>query len=144
MGYSTTYSRSIDAKPVNIFNLLVDFGAIGNLLPDVIESVSVEGSGVGSERTILFYDQEIPIVERLDLVVAPSLISYSIVNDSPLPLDRYHAVVKLDPIGADQCELTYASNWKAKGAPNSEVNSLIGGFYESIVASVVKALDVHN
>lgn len=40
------------------------------------------------------------IVGRLEALVDGSLISYSIINEAPLPLDRYHSVISLLDEGA--------------------------------------------
>ena len=78
------------------------------------------------------------IVERLEALVDGSLISYSIINDAPLPLKQYHSVIALSDEGSG-CKIRWSSNWIAKGAPEEEVRDLIAGFYRDIFAGVVRA-----
>jgi len=98
----------------------------------------LEGSGIGSVRTIRMKGKDGVIVERLEALVDGSLISYSIINDAPLPLEQYHSVIALSDEGSG-CKIRWSSNWIAKGAPEEEVRDLLAGFYRDIFAGVVRA-----
>jgi hypothetical protein len=138
MPYSATFETSTNIPRSTIYSRLADFGGLKKYFPDAIDSCDLEGSGVGSIRTIRMKGMEGVIVERLEALVDGSLISYSIINDAPLPLERYHAVISLSDDG-EGCKISWSSNWFPKDASQEEVRRLIAGFYRDIFDGVVRA-----
>jgi Polyketide cyclase / dehydrase and lipid transport len=138
MPYSATFEDSTNIPRRTIYSRLADFGGLKKYFPEAIEECDLEGSGIGSVRTIRMKGKDGVIIERLEVLVDGSLISYSIINEAPLPLERYHSVIALSDEGAG-CKIRWSSNWIAKGAPEKEVRELIAGFYRDIFAGVVRA-----
>ena len=85
--------KDIQAPAAEVWAQLADFGGIKAGGP--IESVSVEGEGVGMVRTLVMGGAS--VVERLEEHDAERLtFTYAIINeDSPLPFDNYSATVNL-------------------------------------------------
>jgi hypothetical protein len=138
MPYSATFEGSTRLPRKTIYSRLADFGGLKKYFPEAIEECDLEGSGIGSVRTIRMKGKDGVIVERLEALVDGSLISYSIINDAPLPLEQYHSVIALSDDGSG-CNIHWSSNWIAKGVPKQEVRDLIAGFYRDIFAGVVRA-----
>jgi hypothetical protein len=138
MPYSATFEGSTHLPRTTIYSRLADFGGLKKYFPEAIEKCDLEGSGIGSVRTIRMKGKDGVIVERLEALVDGSLISYSIISDAPLPLEQYHSVIALSDEGSG-CKIHWSSNWIAKGAPEQEVRDLIAGFYRDIFAGVVRA-----
>jgi Polyketide cyclase / dehydrase and lipid transport len=138
MPYAATFEGSTTLSRDKVFSRLADFVGLRKYFPEAVESVEFTGSGIGSERTIRMKGNDGVIVERLEALVDQRLISYSIINNAPLPLDRYHAVITLADDGAG-CKISWSSNWVAKGASPHEVRDLLIGFYRDIFAGVVRA-----
>ena len=138
MAYSVMVERTIAAPRAKVFAALMDFGGIDKLLPDAIESCTVEGSGIGSCRHIVLKGQPGKVVERLEAAYDERLFSYSIVDESPLPLDHYHAVVVLKDAPNGGCTVAWGSNWVAKGASNDEVKGLLSGLYTALIDALAK------
>jgi hypothetical protein len=138
MPYSATFEDSTTLPRRTVYTRLADFGGLKKYFPEAIEECDLEGSGIGSVRTIRMKGTDGVIVERLEALVDGSLISYSIINEAPLPLERYHSVIALSDEGSG-CKIRWSSNWIAKGAPEKEVRELIAGFYRDIFAGVVRA-----
>jgi hypothetical protein len=138
MPYSATFEGSTALPRKTMFSRFADFGALKRYFPEAIEECDLAGSGIGSVRTIRMKGRDGVVVERLEALVDGSLISYSIINDAPLPLERYHSVIALSDEGAG-CKIHWCSNWIAKGAREHEVRDLIEGFYKGIFAGVVRA-----
>jgi hypothetical protein len=138
MTYSATFESSTKISRNTIYSRLADFGALKKYFPDAIESCELKGSGIGSVRTIRMKGKDGVIAERLEALVAGSLISYSIINEAPLPLERYHSVISLSDDGQG-CKISWSSNWIPKGPSQEEVRDLIVGFYRDIFDGVVRA-----
>jgi hypothetical protein len=136
MPYSATFEGSTRLPRKTIYSRLADFGGLKKYFPEAIEGCDLEGSGIGSVRTIRMKGKDGVIVERLEALVDGSLISYSIINDAPLPLERYHSIIALSDEGSS-CRIHWSGNWIAKGAPEQVVRDLITGFYRDIFAGVV-------
>jgi uncharacterized protein YndB with AHSA1/START domain len=138
MAYSVLVERTVAAPRSKVYAALVDFGGINKLLPDAIESCKLEGSGIGANRHIVLKGQPGKVVERLEAAYDGHLFSYSIVAESPLPLEHYHAVVQLEDAPNGGTYIAYGSNWVAKGAPEAEVKAMLTGLYNAIIDALAK------
>jgi Polyketide cyclase / dehydrase and lipid transport len=140
MGYSVLVDRTIPVSRSKVFACLMDFGGIKKLAPDAIESCELKGSGVGAVRTIALKGAPGKVVERLDCAYEQAVFSYSIIGDSPLPLDHYHANVTLADAPNGGCRIAWGSNWTAKGAPDAEVVAMLTGLYNGLIDAMAKQL----
>jgi hypothetical protein len=138
MAYSVLVERTVPVSRAKIYAALVDFGGIGKLLPDMIETCTLEGSGIGSCRHITLKGTPGKVVERLEAAYDGHLFSYSIVDECPLPFDRYHAVVQLEDAPNGGCYVAYGSNWVPKGATADEVKGMLNGLYNAIIDAIAK------
>jgi hypothetical protein len=139
MGYSVMVERTVALSREKVFATLMDFGGIMKLLPDMLETCRLEGSGVGALRHITLKGTPGSVVERLDAAYDGHLFSYSIVAECPLPFEHYHAVVTLEDAAGGGCFIRYGSNWVAKGLPHAEVVGMVSGLYNGIIDAIVKA-----
>ena len=140
MAYGARVERTIPVPRARIFALLVDeFGAIDKLMGAAVESCKVEGSGIGMVRHVRAAGLPGLLSERLDAAHDGRLFSYSLVGESPLPLDDYVAVVTLADAPNGGCAISWASNWVAKGAPVEAVRKMLTGLYEGIIDALVRA-----
>lgn len=124
----------INAAADAVFKDISDFGNLARL--DVIESCTVEGSGVGAVRTVTFTDPKLGVVvERLESYDPRSrTLSYRIINDNCLlPVENYLATVRVLEDGPQACILEWGSVFTPRGAPEQEVRPLFEGFYTEAV-----------
>ena len=138
MAYSVLVERTVAVPRSKVYAALVDFGGINKILPDAIESCTLEGSGIGACRHIVLKGQPGKVVERLEAAYDGHLFSYSIVAESPLPLGHYHAVVQLEDAPNGGTYIAYGSNWVAKGAPEADVKAMLTGLYNAIIDAIAK------
>jgi hypothetical protein len=138
MGYAVVVDRTIPVSRAKVFAALMDFGGVGKLLPDAIESCTLTGDGVGAVRTIKLKGAPGQVVERLDCAYDQSVFAYSIIAESPLPLDHYHANVTLSDAAGGGCRVIWGSNWTAKGAPEAEVRTMLTGLYTGLIDALAK------
>ena len=120
------------------FARLADFGGIGKFMPEV-ESVEMQGDGIGAVRTVRVKGIPAGMEERLEALVDGRLLSYSIINETPLPLERYHAVVELDDAPGGGCRVRWGSNWVAKGVPETTVREMLVALYERLIEGIAAA-----
>jgi hypothetical protein len=139
MPYSVVVDRTVPLSRERFFAHLADFGAIAKLLPDGIESFTIEGEGVGAVRRVKLRGTPGTIVERMECAFDQRVFSYSVIEEAPLPIEAYHAVVMLDDAPDGGCRVVYASNWRPKGASVEEVRVMLTGLYNTIIDAVVKA-----
>jgi hypothetical protein len=138
MPYAVSVDHTIPVARSKVFAALMDFGGIGKLLPDAIESCALTGDGVGAVRTIKLKGAPGEVVERLDCAFESQLFAYSIIAPSPLPLDHYVAVVTLADAAGGGCRVVWGSNWVATTAPEVEVRTMLTGLYDNLIGALAK------
>jgi len=132
MAYGALVERTIPMSRKEFFARLADFGGIGKFMPEV-ESVEMRGDGVGAVRTVRIKGIPIGMEERLEALVDGRLLSYSIINETPLPLQHYHAVVELDDAPGGGCRVRWGSNFVAKGVPDEQVREMLVRLYGNLI-----------
>lgn len=131
-------AATINASPDDVWRVVSDFGGIDNIL-DVVQSVTIEGSGVGALRTLTMQDGA-HVVERLDSQDDQArTLSYSIVS-SPLPIEDYAATMSVREISTHECELTWSSTFRASGTTEAAAKELVEGIYAAGFAGLKKLL----
>ncbi|MGH7804586.1 MAG: SRPBCC family protein [Candidatus Binatia bacterium] len=138
MPYCALLERTVPLSRARVFARLVDFGDVAKLAPDEVESVELEGDGIGSVRTVRVKGVPGPLQERLEAAIDGRMMSYSIINETPLPFVAYHAVVELADAPNGGCTIRWGSNWIAKGASEDDVRNLVTGLYARLIDGIVK------
>ena len=135
MAYGALVERTVPMSRTEFFARLADFGGIKKFMPE-IESVEMRGEGVGAIRTVTIKGIPGGMLERLDALVDGRLLSYSIINDTPLPMGHYHAVVELEDAPGGGTRVRWGSNWVAKGVDDATVRDMLVGLYERLIAGI--------
>ncbi len=139
MAYAALVERTVPVSRAKIYSLLADFGGIGKLMGEAVESCTLEGSGVGAIRRVRSRGVPGELAERLEAALEGRLIAYSLVAPSSLPIEYYCAVVTLNDAPNGGCAIEWGSNWIAKGAPEDSVRRMLTGLYNQIIDALVKA-----
>ena len=135
MAYGALVERTVPLSRGEFFARLADFGGIDKFMPE-IESVEMRGDGVGAVRTVRIKGIPTGMEERLEALVDGRLLSYSIINETPLPMERYHAVVELDDAPGGGTRVRWGSNWVARGVDDATVRDMLVGLYERLIAGI--------
>lgn len=136
MGYAAQTAKTLALSRQKVFAHLVDFGGVGKLLPDDVESVQLRGEGIGSVRSIRLKGADGALEERLEAAVDEHVMSYSLIVNTVLPVENYHAVVVLTDAPGGGCHIQWSSNWVAKGAPEAEVRAMLEGLYGKLIDGI--------
>lgn len=129
--------EEVDATPEEVWALVREFGGIKKW-NDGIDSVEVDGEGVGAVRTIKMGGIEIQ--ERLEHIDETGRsFSYSIVA-GPVPVENYLASMTIHDAGSDKSKVTWQGSFEPKGAPAEDCERLFIGVYEGGLAALKKAL----
>jgi len=139
MPYAALVERTVPVPRKKLYALLADFGGIGKIMGDAVESCVLEGEGIGSIRRVKAKGSPDVLAERLDAAVDGLLISYSLVGPSSLPLEYYNAVVTLRDAPGGATTIEWGSNWFPKGAPEDSVRRMLIGLYSAIIEQLVAA-----
>lgn len=132
--------EKVGAAAHAVFKDISDFGGADRF--DVVETCTVEGSGVGAVRTIALANNMGNVVERLESY-DPSArsFSYRIINDDcPLPVDGYVATVRVLEDGPNACTVEWTGVFQPKGAPEEAVRPIIEGIYTGGIAVTRRAV----
>jgi polyketide cyclase/dehydrase/lipid transport protein len=138
MAYSVLVERTVPVSRQKIYALLADFGGIGKIMGDAVESCELEGSGIGSIRRVKARGSSDVLAERLDAALDGKLISYSLVSPTSLPIEYYNAVVTLHDAPGGGCRIEWGSNWFPKNAPVDSVRRMLSGLYNGIIDALAR------
>ena len=133
-------SESVAAPAAKVWEVLGDFGGVAKWGGPMLESCTVEGSGVGAVRTI-----GLPgggsIQERCDAYdPAGRALTYSIVGKSPIPIRDYQSTCRVVDTGVNACRVDWQGRFEPDGVPEAQAQALVRGIYTGAITAVRKLL----
>ena len=134
--YKVLVEKTVDMPRKQVFDILVQFGGLEKIMPDMIESLKLKGSGLGAVRTIKLKSGG-TVVERLDVAYDQRVFAYTITANDALPFENYCAVVTLEDAG-NKTLARWGSNWDAKGVSDDEVKGMLTGLYGTLLDGLRK------
>jgi len=133
---TVTVTDTFDAPVEQVWPHVSAFGDIDKYLRN-IDSLRVEGAGIGTDRCIGTPGGE--IVERLTWLDDDAhQLSYTIVS-GPIPVQRYVATVTLSPQG-ERCGIEWVGCFEPTGMSVEEAQNNFSGVYSAIIRGVKRAL----
>ncbi len=135
--YKVLVERTLDMPRKKVFDILMQFGGLEKILPDMIGSLEVTGSGIGALRTVKLKDGG-TVIERLDVGHDERVFAYTITFNDALPFENYCAVVTLEDAGAGKTKACWGSNWDAKGVSEEEVKPMLNDLYGALLDGLSK------
>jgi hypothetical protein len=135
---SVKVTDRIGASADRVWGLVRDFGGIQRFASN-IESVSVQGEGIGAVRTLTLPGGT-TLQERLEACDDPSrTFQYAIVGSHPLPFDDYLATIRLAEDG-DGCQIEWSSQFTPRAGAESQASAIVESIYRGGIAGMKKAL----
>ena len=136
---SVKVTDRIGAGADRVWDLVRDFGGIQRFAPN-IESVSVQGEGVGAVRTVTL-PGGLALQERLESCDdVGRTFRYAIIGSHPLPFDDYLATIRLSEDG-DGCQIEWSSQFAPRAGADAQASAIVEGIYRSGIAGIKKALE---
>ena len=112
------------------------FCGLEKLLTDMIDSLTLSGSGLGALRTVKLKGGG-TVIERLDAAFDTRLFAYTITFNDAMPFENYCAVVTLEDAGSKTLA-RWGSNWDAKGASEDEIKGMLTTLYGNLLDGLHK------
>ena len=134
--YKVQVERTLDLPRKKVFDILVQFGGLEKILPDMIASLTLKGTGLGALRTVKLKSGG-TVIERLDAAYDQRLFAYTITFNDAMPFENYCAVVTLEDAG-NKTRACWGSNWDAKGASEAEIKDMLTGLYGTLLDGLHK------
>jgi len=134
--YKVLVEKTVDLPRKKLFDLLVQFGGLEKILPDLIASLEVTGSGIGALRTVKLKNGG-TVVERLDAAADDCFFVYTITQNDAMPFTNYCAVVTLEDAGTKTLA-RWGSNWDANGASEAEIKPMLTQLYGDLLDGLAK------
>ena len=133
--------KTVKASADAVWEQLSDFGGIKP--GGAIESVSVEGEGVGMVRTMNLSAGR--VVERLDRHDSSNRIfTYAIINeDSPLPFSDYSATVVITDNGDGSSTVNWTGTFEPRGVDEAQAINVATGIYAGAIKGARIALETN-
>jgi len=126
---TVSMQTEIAAPAAELWKIVGNFGSLATYM-DGVDSVSVEGDGVGSIRTIHLADGA-SAVETLESHDDETMtLSYSS-QEGPLPVEDYLSTMRVTAIDEGRSRLEWSSKFKAKGASDADAKSTLSGVYQT-------------
>ena len=134
--YKVLVEKVLDMPRKKVFDILVQFGGLEKILPDMIESLELTGSGLGALRTVKIKGGG-TVIERLDAAFDERLFAYTITFNDIMPFENYCAVVTLEDAG-NKTLARWGSNWDAKGTSEEEIKGMLTTLYGTLLDGLHK------
>ncbi len=134
-------SESIAAPAAEVWGLLGDFGGIVKWSGGMVQSSTVEGTGVGAvRRNGLPGGME--IVERCEAYAAAARsLSYSMVGESRiLSVRNYLSICTVVETSANECRVDWSATFDVVGANEVQAQGMVRSLYLAGIAGVRKLL----
>jgi hypothetical protein len=134
---SVKVNDRIGAGADRVWGLVRDFGGLQRFAAG-IESVSVQGEGIGAVRTLTM-PGGLSLQERLEARDdASRTLQYAIVGSHPLPFDQYLATIRLSEDG-DGCQIEWSSTFAPRAGAEAQAAGMVEAIYRSGIAGLKKA-----
>jgi hypothetical protein len=135
-------SETIAAPAAKVWELLGDFGGVTKWGGSMLQSCTVEGSGVGAVRHIGL-PGGMEIHERCEAYDAIGRsLTYSIVGKSPIPIKGYESTCRVCEMGPNECRVDWNGTFEPDGATEEQTQGMVRGIYTGGIAGVKKLLGV--
>ena len=134
-------TENFGAPAAKVWELLRDFGGIRRWNPNGIESVTVEGEGVGAVRTIGI-PGGVSLQERLEAYDEQARsFSYSFYGKLVIPLESYYATMTVVEEADATCHVDWYSTFDHPAMQEDVARKLVEGIYHGGFAALKKTVE---
>ena len=141
---SISHEAEFSVPAAKVWDLLLDWAAIIDWMPGgFIESLEMEGQGVGSVRHLLT-GKGIQVSERLDKAdPTAGVLELSLVGPLPWGLLSYRARGKLETLARNSCRLVWTGTLEMpeKGTESDKTANLLKKSYANMFLGIRQQLE---
>jgi hypothetical protein len=133
----------VTAPAATVWDLVKEFGGILKWSAGAVESVTVEGDGVGAVRTLSIVGGA-TLQEKLEAYdESGRSFSYSFVGEVILPVADYYATLTIrdGAAGPGSSRVEWGSTFEPKEIPEAQAVSMIEGIYKNGIGGIKQALE---
>ena len=131
----------VKASADAVWELVRGFGDILKWSTGAIESVEVEGEGIGAVRTLGLAGGS-QLQEKLEAYDDDARsFSYSFTGKVLLPLDDYYATLTVVPTGGATCRVEWGSTFEPNGVSEEQATGMVEGIYRGGIAGIKQAIE---
>lgn len=134
---SVKSEKTLQMQSSSVWGKLVAFGGTEKFVPDLIEKVDVEGSGIGAIRTIYIKGGGI-ISEKLTAIDEMNRVMKFIILSTPMPVHNYEGVFSVEDSGNDNCSVQFESIYEVTSDQREEMHNLIKNFQTTFISNLDK------
>lgn len=128
-------SATVAAVPAAVWKTIGDFCDIGKWHP-AVESCTPSDKDGKKIRTLNLKGGGEIVEEQISRDDAKMTYTYAILH-SPLPVSDYKSTISVAADGMGS-KLSWAGNFKAKGAPDAKAEEVIGGIYDAGIKGIAE------
>ena len=132
----------LPADPAPIWKVISKFDGLPALVPEMIQSGSASGEGVGMTRTLNFTAGLVAHEELIAFHPEQFRYSYAMTDSSAFPWEHYFCTVQLQALGAGQTHLSSTGYFQPREGQEAAVRSLLAQVYEGLISGYARALGV--
>ena len=120
-----------------IWQKLIEFGGTEKFVPELIERVVVEGTGIGSIRTIHIKGGG-EIIEKLTSVNADKMEMKFIIISTPMPIQNYEGIFTVTSNDDTTCSVLFESIYEVSPEQKAEIYNVIKNFQTVFISNLDK------
>lgn len=127
-------SAPVSLEAAEVWKKLIAFGGTEKFVPDFIDNVIVEGSGIGTIRRIQLKGGG-EILERLTVANHENFEMKFVIISCPMPVENYEGSMTIMPKG-NHCEVRFTSEYEVDEKNKTVMYSAIKGFQETFLSNL--------
>lgn len=126
-------------EPAPIWQVISKFDALPALMPELIESGSCVGEGVGAKRTLNLVGGLIAREELIAFHPEQFRYSYAMTDTAGMPWEHYFCTVQLQALGAGQTHLMSTGYFQPREGQEAAVREMLSKIYEGLISAYARA-----
>jgi len=127
----------VNSNGFTIWQKLIEFGGTEKFVPELIESVDIEGKGIGSLRTIYIKGGG-EIIERLTSINTDKMEMKFIIISTPMPIENYEGIFTVTNINDITCSVLFESIYDVLPEQKAEMYNAIKNFQTVFISNLHK------
>lgn len=127
----------VNSDGLLVWQKLIAFGGTEKFVPELIERVDVEGTGIGSIRTIHIKGGG-EIIEKLTSINTDKMEMKFIIVATPMPIQNYEGIFTVTSLDDSTCSALFESIYDVLPEQKAEMYNAIKNFQTAFISNLHK------